>query len=357
MTGFNSVGLDYAFFWLKLTFLVCRIHFLSSITYGDGNDATCKKTIEQYEKVFIRLINGCSSANEVLAKARQTTKNNTWFCYKAAVLFWSDYRQHVADNGLDPSRVPAEIQALSPSFLSDLQQLFQAAPPIPKETRKPRHSKRKDMRGAPSNWRELLWDESGLKEYRLHYALSAVTGCRPGEFDEGFLVKVIKDYILFGIKGLKVRASSGQPARVLIYKLVGARGLFLSEIVSTVKALPKNNQGFVTIEPINTKAYSAAIKRASLRLGLGGKTGLSAYNLRHSFASDLKAAGKTPEEIARALGHASTKTQSCYGHAGMSKGGGVVPVLIQAPKAVKLHPISNGKNYPNRKQSRHIGTP
>jgi integrase len=313
-----------------------------------------KKTTEQYEKVFIRLINGCSTANEVLEKARQTTKNNTWFCYKAAVLFWSNYREHVADEALDLSRVPAEIQALSQSFLSDLDKAFQAAPPIPKETREPRHSKRKDMRGAPSNWRELLWDEPGLKKYRLHYALSAVTGCRPGEFGENFLVKLSSTDILFVMQGLKVRACSGQPVRGFRYQLSDANA-FVSEIVSKVEALPKNDQGLVKIEPVDTKAFSAAIKRASRRLGLGGETGLSAYNLRHAFASDLKAAQKTRAEIAKALGHASEKTQSCYGQAGMSKGGGVVPDRIHATRAVKAHPKAVASKRPPLKKSRLSG--
>jgi hypothetical protein len=316
-----------------------------------------EKSIEQYKKTFIRLIAGCSSANEVFEKSRQTTKNNTWFVYKAAVLFWSNYREYVAERTLNLSLVPAEIKLLPSSFLNDLQQLFQAAPPIPKEIREPRHSKRKDMRGVPPNWREELWNEPGMEKFKLHYALSAVTGCRPGEFEKGFFVKLSKSSIEFAIIGLKVRACSGQPLRVLRYKLGGAGGQFLSEIASMVKDLPKNNQGLVKIEPLDTKAYSAAIKRASLRMDLGGERGLTAYNLKHAFASDLKASRKTCEEIAKALGHASEKTQSCYGQAGMSKGGGVVPDQIYANRAVKSHPNSNGKNCPNQKKSRHIGKP
>ena len=42
---------------------------------------------------------------------------------------------------------------------------------------------------------------------------------------------------------------------------------------------------------------------------------LSGYVYRHAFASDMKADGASKETIAKALGHAVTKTQDAYGRA------------------------------------------
>jgi integrase len=77
------------------------------------------------------------------------------------------------------------------------------------------------------------------------------------------------------------------------------------------------------------KAKATAIRdvviRASEKAFPDLKNKPTAYSFRHDFASQLKAAnGEDSVITAAALGHASTKTQGCYGYVKSGRSGGVV---------------------------------
>lgn len=296
---------------------------------------TSPTTQNLYKNIFLRVIRGNRSVADVLKKARNTKSSSTWFNNRAALLYWSRHEAHLFKGELNSSEIPDEIRSLPADFLWQLHQKFKDAPPLPKEKRRARHSKRRDLKYAPSGWRESLLKEPSLRKHILSFALSAVTGCRPGELVKNFKVTLTKSEVEFEISGLKVTEYSGQPYRKIAYSLPRLPNLFLDLIISVVKGVLRGAEGVLEIPSCDPKKYSAAITSASLRLGWGGKRGLSAYCLRHAFASDLKAAGKSRQDIAKALGHCSEKTQSCYGQARMSSGGGVVPDRIEAARSVK----------------------
>lgn len=294
-----------------------------------------KQSIADYTKVFMRLIKGASNPEEVLERAQKTKSKNTWFVRRAAVLYMCKIREHLATNTLDPELVTNGILDLPQSLLDETYKIFTEAPPL--SERKPRHSKRKDMRQLPDDWCERIWDEPGLAKYRIPYAVSALTGCRPSELRKGVWIefKSPPPQISFVIRGAKVTDRSGQPSRAMKFAVTPGQNRFIDSIVAAWKSGQKNQQGFLVVSIQSEKSFSAAITRASLRLGLGGKRGLSAYCLRHAFASTLKQSQRSREEIAKGLGHQSEKTQTCYGQARMAGGGAVAPQGIAAKKAVR----------------------
>lgn len=294
-----------------------------------------KQSITDYTKVFMRLIKGASNPKEVLERAQKTKAKNTWFVRRAAVLYMCKLREHLATKALDAELAPNGILALPQSLLDEIYKTFTEAPPLAE--RKPRHSKRQDMRQLPDNWCEQIWDEPGLAKHRLPYSVSALTGCRPSELKKGVWIacKSSPPELSFVIQGAKITDKSGQPSRAMKFEVTPGQNRFIDSIVAAWKSGRRNEQGFLVISIQSEKSFSAAITRASLRLGLGGKRGLSAYCLRHAFASKLKQSQKSREEIAKGLGHQSEKTQTCYGQARMTGGGVVVPQGIAAKNTVR----------------------
>lgn len=67
----------------------------------------------------------------------------------------------------------------------------------------------------------------------------------------------------------------------------------------------------------SANALRQRIQRTATRLGYS----VSAYSIRHQFASDAKAAGTDVAELAQAMGQRGTKSTQAYGRAGSGTGG------------------------------------
>ena len=69
---------------------------------------------------------------------------------------------------------------------------------------------------------------------------------------------------------------------------------------------------------------------------------LSAYNLRHAFATRLKQSKMSDIDVSRCLGHISMKTKSYYGRSNTKSGGGLAPDKVTS----KLKPRENVSQHP-----------
>jgi integrase len=181
----------------------------------------------------------------------------------------------------------------------------------------------------PEDWDiRLLGGIPKKSKYRAHAFAMALCGCRPSEFEGGVIVtRVDENTFTFLIGGKKTGTrtkdgktfTTGQNLRTITVKRdVDAQGQLLSEFTQLEAAM--NGEKYIELEA-KASAIRDVIIRASEKKFPTLKNRPSAYSFRHAFASDLKAVnGEDSEETARALGHASTKTQGCYGYSRSGRG-------------------------------------
>ena len=238
-----------------------------------------------------------------------------------------------------------------------------------------RESKRADNSTIVADWRTkfLVKLSKSNSKYKNHALLCYLCGMRPEEFtsDLGATVFFDGDKIKVAIKGAKVKIDAsgnhitGASVRNLVFDantddpaikmLLALRDETTFKIeVKFPPAVPKRSDGVLTYDEMIK--HSKAMKKGlaslmgSLGKGLLGKETkgvhkgkpkvFTAYNLRHMFASGLRASGMSINNISRALGHMSEATQRFYGRANAPhSGGGVVPVSISSkenPRAAKV---------------------
>ena len=238
-----------------------------------------------------------------------------------------------------------------------------------------RESKRADNSTIVADWRNKFLgklDKSNSK-YKNHALLCYLCGMRPEEFTHelGATVFFDGDKIKVAIKGAKVKidASGNHITGVSVRNIVfdvntddpAIKLLLALKDETTFKTeikfppvVTKQIDGMPTYAEI--LGHSKAMKKGlaslmgSLGKGLLGKATkgvhkgkpkvFTAYNLRHMFASGLRASGMSINNISRALGHMSEATQRFYGRANAPhSGGGVIPTSITSkenPRAAKV---------------------
>lgn len=238
-----------------------------------------------------------------------------------------------------------------------------------------RESKRADNSTIVADWRIRFLGKlaKSKSKYRNHALLCYLCGMRPEEFthDLGATVFFDGDKIKVAIKGAKVKIDAngnhitGVSVRNMVFDantddpaikmLLGLKDetTFKTE-VKFPPAVTKQRDGILTNDEV--LGHSKAMKKGlaslmgSLGKGLLGKETkgrskgkprvFTAYNLRHMFASGLRASGMSINNISRALGHMSEATQRFYGRANAPhSGGGVIPASITSkenPRAAKV---------------------
>ena len=191
-----------------------------------------------------------------------------------------------------------------------------------------RRSKRSDIVGLPSDWRENLI--SHIQEKDVTAALvAAVAGCRPAELVKGVEVVIGAGVMRVVIAGAKVTKLSGQPTRELVYKLPPESPL--------VKRLAlRLGPGHHLIQIDNASRFSTGVRDAARRAFPALRRTITAYCLRHQAASDLKASGLSGGEVSKSLGHCVDRTASRYGHVRQGKRkGGTAPDSVTATREVR----------------------
>lgn len=202
-------------------------------------------------------------------------------------------------------------------------------------------SKRRTLRGLPSNWRAQIQGQLQNSKYRDAATVLHLAGCRPGELQKGVRLYEDNGAYCLQIKGGKQSeiSESGQFRRVIKYE----RGTPAAQEVEAVMA---RNGGDCTIKIQSTESFQKTYKAAAVK-ALGRKGGrISPYSARHQFCADLKAGGYSKTEIAAAMGHQSTRSQGQYGTVNQGTGSGGMSATasqeIRNPDRTPSHQKSTG---------------
>lgn len=208
------------------------------------------------------------------------------------------------------------------------------------------HSKRAVGR-LPWDWKtRLLGGVPKASQYKAHVAAMAMCGCRPSEFENGVLVtKLDDDTYQFVIAGKKTGTrtkdgktfATGQSLRTITISrtdTLDKNGGVIPDFFVLDRAL----KGQTSVELMaKAVAIRDVVINASKKAFPDLENKPTAYSFRHAFASELKAMnGVDSEETAAALGHASTKTQGCYGY-GRTGGGGFACQTVAADRIRTPH--------------------
>lgn len=279
---------------------------------------------------------------DFIAYAQQTRSASTWFGRRAALLY--AFRQILrrllteqdkVQRALKAANVPAEseqwdgwrqiVKRLG-VWMEGIERLQATSGPA-LEARKPRHSKRKDMKGLPDDWRERVVRRS--RKYRYAVLVNAVTGCRPDELVKGIKLSIIGSELVAEISGSKVTKKSGQPWRRLSWPVDSD-----SPLVAMLVAEVRNGLDVVKID--DAKRYSGAVRAAGEREWPRRKAKLSPYCFRHAAASDMKSSGLDDVLISQSLGHCADVARSYYGQWQQGiNGAGVAPSGVAAPRQIR----------------------
>ena len=197
---------------------------------------------------------------------------------------------------------------------------------------KPHHeSKRKNARHLPLNWRGFIWKNlTNRTRNKAAVAVLMLVAPRPAELEYGVTVSTYGKALIVGIEGAKfIEGKRGQKIRGIRIKVVSSEAQYLF-------ALAKNSGGTVVIKASSVSGLNKLLVRTGRRV-LGKRITVSAYDYRHALASDLKAAGRSQEEIAIVLGHQSSRTQTCYGQTQQSRGSRIHIVAVKGSEPVSIH--------------------
>lgn len=307
-----------------------------------------ERTQENYQKIFDRLMARVNKENgfTFLQALCNTTSKSTFFSRLAAARFVT--KRQIAEVECLLSAAQSENDPFMSIVLEDeLNSLREFAEQMEllnsneqRSYRNKRRSKRSSLHGLSTDWREQLYLKSASGKYEYATLTTILCGCRPAELVNGVVIVLKSDprpTIIFRILGAKVGIDQGHEIRELEYDLCHTS--FLLQILE--KAL-KENGGRIHAQIENTKAFSVAITRMSKCLWPKHKQNVTPYSIRHAFASDLKSKFNRIE-IAKALGHTSTRTQKTYGQRQLSNGLlSMTPSRIWASAEVRdpesLHP-------------------
>ncbi|OYV47844.1 MAG: hypothetical protein B7Z77_11590 [Acidocella sp. 20-58-15] len=148
-------------------------------------------------------------------------------------------------------------------------------------------------------------------EYTAPLLLSALVGLRPQELRHGVTVAVKRGYIAVRIEGAKVTAKNGQPVRSMVFRIDNVIAQTLASIVSKQGA-----GGLLKVSINDPRTYCDFVRSLSRRVFPDAGYIVTPYSFRHSFALDQKAQHVGGEALAKALGHASGRSQKAYGSTG-----------------------------------------
>ena len=168
------------------------------------------------------------------------------------------------------------------------------------------------LRRTP-DWRSKLFSRVTPKHQNAA-AICALTGARPSEIAHGVRVELRKNndvpHLIITIAGSKITANSGQPSRTIQVK------------IDTDEA--RHLEKHATNAPIHVVTHPANLCAAIIKAGRSAfphlQETVTPYVLRHALASDLKAAGISPDAIAQVLGHQASESQQAYGFAVCASG-------------------------------------
>ncbi|AWZ22002.1 hypothetical protein RTM1035_09708 [Roseovarius sp. TM1035] len=215
------------------------------------------------------------------------------------------------------------------------------------------HQRRRAKESPGYDWRSHLWARAVLPDRylddnaRAAIAVLMLTGCRPSELadDLGVVIMAFErgdlDHLAFEISGAKLAEADagghgkGQDLRKIeiCCQTPEAHWLFThvsdhsgGQMLIKLAAPTHSLTGLALMPTERQRRVTNRLGKLMERLGRIAfprlQQRLSPYVFRHALSSDLRSggAGWSKEEIAIALGHQSTRTQSNYGSSNTSRG-------------------------------------
>lgn len=278
-------------------------------------------------------------------QAFERLKGETWRTYaeahaatkRTASVLRAAWRRGIAQallaavNDTDKAPTPEErktervrMDSLARELIADTE-MAAYAPPI-SAARAGAKSKRKSLTRLPHDWREKILENVHEKDRAGVVAL--MLGARPEETRKGITLTRDGSDVIAVIQGAKIKELSGQEERQITIHSD------LADLIIETLALDDRQTATVITEP--GQSFQKRVMRAANRQGFKGVT---AYSFRHAWAADLKAGGYSPEEIAKALGQQSERTQQHYGTASQGgKGGRSVSMIVEATNETRPNP-------------------
>lgn len=189
-------------------------------------------------------------------------------------------------------------------------------------------SKRRDLHALKKygDFRSRLVAAAG-KAGRIAILALAIAGMRPAEIEKGVVLKVVDDNKFdVRIEGVKFTEDTGHERRVQRHDAS------LSELAGKLFRAIKRAGGRILLKR-SADSLREDIKSAARRADIS--LDISPYTLRQQFAADLKASGWSRVDVAKAMGHASTRTAGRYGRKKSGSSGSSSMVEVAATGIVR----------------------
>lgn len=253
--------------------------------------------------------------------ALTTSSKRTYYLRKAAITYFASKELGRAVHDGDAGAAATAMQVLA-RFTSGVE--WHGSPthggtcPLSHPVR--RSSKRASLRGLPDDWRQRVVAEAS-QELKQAILLMAATGVRPSEVEKGVEVTPVLGGVRVIVRGSKIDRNHGQPIRM--FEVYSELAVALAQEKSQIIKVQRANQLSVEIGRLGRRLF-----------GAHRQENVSAYSLRHAFASDLKAAEIPGDEISALLGHAVADTKKHYGSSRQGRMA-VTVKLIHATRPVK----------------------
>lgn len=272
-----------------------------------------KKTQASYLAIVERVLN-CRAA----PKARTTAK-----LYRAALIWhFRTGLKYVLSNveaATDQDcleKVAAQLNALNTIRESEL------------AAGKKKSTKRKGLESLPPAWQMQLIHSTNDAQLKSILELLAATGLRPAELAAGVTIEIVAGELVINISGAKVSKCSGQSWRTLTFQVADPS---LQNLVSHVAI--DGGQTF-TVQ-MDSNHLRAAIRKIANNEFPHLEYRISPYTFRHAVASDHKRNHQDPVQLAKVLGHRTTRTQTCYGRAYLGQQGAQMNCQVRAAVGIR----------------------
>lgn len=314
---------------VRETTRLCREH---EIGMRDSVAKPSEKTIADYAKIARSRLN---LSEEGAGRLMDGVSRQSWVKIRSALLHATEHaiRENrricdVAQRALKAARTPQEAsEALQTASEAAVRanravKAFAAVrvSERPTERSQPKASKRRSLPPlAKGEWRQAVYDRATPAMQAAIAVLWA--GARPAEVELGIeLEKTVTESgeaVMVRIRGAKLTEKSGQEVREIVVSGQSDLGRALL-----------NHAGSMG-DPCIVKRPAARLNKDFSKLRAARKIPkrISPYSLRHAFCADLKGDRMDPSDIAKAMGHASARSQGHYGTVHQGRGGlGVVAV-------------------------------
>ena len=280
---------------------------------------------------------------------RKTARKQTFYANRAALKYRAlrDVHAHLQDlnRSLETDAGAASLQTAASALCTALQELkrvqacdFEHCAHESGQHRLVSTSKKRCLSKLKEEWRDLFLEvNESSKTYRMAGVLLRFCGLRPVELSKGVELRWGRRGVLVAIRGGKVRATAGQPARAFALHADLLPDWFVQEVRS-------RDRTQVVAEPDGLRSHLARLSERVFGQHTQSsreakRVVLSAYLFRHALVTDLREAGWSSEDIAAVIGESTAQTTRWYGMRTRSRPKNPNVVAIQRDTVLASRPV------------------